>query len=160
MHRRTRAPLGEELEMLARLNSALKRRDDGFSMIELLVVIIIIGILAAIAIPIFLTQRTKGYVAADKAELNSVSTAEEAYGTDNNGTYTATLSDLKAQGYNQSGPFTATGGLTLTVSGDASKWCAQVKNSAAATVTYAQSSGTGTAAPGTCSAGIFTATTS
>ena len=48
-------------------------------MIELLVVIIIIGILAAIAIPVFLQQRKKGYDAAIKSDLVAAASAEEAY---------------------------------------------------------------------------------
>ena len=46
--------------MLTRLRSD-ENRDGGFSLIEILVVIIIIGILAAIAIPVFLNQRKKGW---------------------------------------------------------------------------------------------------
>jgi type IV pilus assembly protein PilA len=58
-------------------------------MIELLVVIIIIGILAAIAIPLFLNQRQKAYDASVKADLNAASIAEESYLTNSQTSYTS-----------------------------------------------------------------------
>jgi type IV pilus assembly protein PilA len=50
------------------------RKDDGFTLIELLVVMIIIGVLAAIAIPLFLNQRTKGYEATAKSDAQAIAT--------------------------------------------------------------------------------------
>jgi type IV pilus assembly protein PilA len=58
--------------------------DEGFTLIELLVVIVIIGILAAIAIPVFLNERTKGYDATAKSDLRNLAGFEEIYLNDFN----------------------------------------------------------------------------
>jgi prepilin-type N-terminal cleavage/methylation domain-containing protein len=58
------------------------REEEGFTLIELLVVIIIIGILAAIAIPVFLSQKSKGYEASMKSDLRTVAQDVEAQNVD------------------------------------------------------------------------------
>ena len=68
--------------MLARLRKMADREDEGFTLIELLVVIIIIGILAAIAIPVFLSQKSKGYEASMKSDLRTVAQSVEAQNVD------------------------------------------------------------------------------
>jgi type IV pilus assembly protein PilA len=72
----------ERTIMLARLRKRIDEKEEGFTLIELLVVIIIIGILAAIAIPVFLSQKTKGYEASMKSDLRTVAQDIESQNTD------------------------------------------------------------------------------
>ena len=125
--------------MLARINAA-KENDKGFTLIELLVVIIIIGILSAIAIPLFLNQQKKAQDAAAKADVSTLGKEIATWFVDAKPTdtlsitatgtqYTAAavpvLSNTKIG--NQSAnvvlaaPFSTTGAASET-------WCIAVKN--------------------------------
>ena len=72
------------------------RNRKGFTLIELLIVVVIIGILAAIAIPKFANTKSKAYITAMKSDLRNLVTAEEAFFSDSS-KYTATVSQLKYQ---------------------------------------------------------------
>lgn len=61
--------------------------ESGFTLVELLVVMLILGLLAAIAIPAFFNQRTKAQDAEAKTTAKTTQTAMETYATDNNGSY-------------------------------------------------------------------------
>lgn len=69
------------------------RDQKGFTLIELLIVVVIIGILAAIAIPKFSATREKAYFAAMKSDLKNLASQQEIYYADNY-TYTTSTTDL------------------------------------------------------------------
>src|SRR5262245_51349327 len=64
------------------------RGQAGFTLVELLAVMLIIGLLAAIAIPSFFGPTSKAHDAGAKAAARTAETAMEAYAIDNNGSYT------------------------------------------------------------------------
>ncbi len=93
------ADSGQRLEARGRGPLAKRSREsDGFSLIELLVVILIIGILAAIVVPSFLSSTTKATDAQAKELARTAETTAEEIGVANDGSYQkVTLEELKAQ---------------------------------------------------------------
>lgn len=91
----------------------------GFTLIELLIVIVIIGILAAIAIPKFASTKEKAYVASMKADLRNLATYEESYAADSSGLYFS--GNGTAQGFVPSQNVTVT---ATAVAGQPSTWTA------------------------------------
>ena len=77
-----------------------RNNEKGFTLIELMIVIAIIGILAAIAIPQFSSYRKRSFDAAAKSDLRNLATAMEAYYTDHPATgYTDDINDLVGDTY-------------------------------------------------------------
>jgi prepilin-type N-terminal cleavage/methylation domain-containing protein len=106
------------------------RNKKGFTLIELLIVVVIIGILAAIAIPKFSNTKEKAYLAAMKADLRNLATYEESYAADSAGAYfDGTASGTTSlQGFRTSQNVTVTASLATTSTGGAS-WSAVASHS-------------------------------
>jgi type IV pilus assembly protein PilA len=109
----------------------MQTNKKGFTLIELLIVVVIIGILAAIAIPKFANTKDKAYVAAMKSDLRNLATYEEQYAADNNGAYFAgsATSPATLQGFTPSSNVTIT---AVLVAGPPMGWSATATHSQSA----------------------------
>ena len=110
----------------ARTRATSMRDRQGFTLIELLIVVVIIGILAAIAIPKFANTKQKATVAAMRSDLHNLAGAQESYWVDNRTYYAGAIP-------NASFAYQPTTGVTVTiVASSASGWSA---SATAATLT-------------------------
>jgi prepilin-type N-terminal cleavage/methylation domain-containing protein len=100
---------------------SVPRARRGFTLIELLIVVVIIGILAAIAIPKFASVKGRAYFAGMQSDLHNLTTAQESYFYDH-ASYTASLDSLH---------YSTSHGDTVVVQASVSGWSATATNSEA-----------------------------
>lgn len=105
-----------------------RRARQGFTLIELLIVVVIIGVLAAIAIPKFQNTKGKAYAASLKSDLKNLSAMQESYFYSNE-TYGPSLAAVN---------FAPTNGVIISiVEADGRGWSASATHPAAYPLTCA-----------------------
>jgi type IV pilus assembly protein PilA len=119
----------------------VRREERGFTLIELLVVIVIIGILAGIAIPVFLSQRAKAQDAAAKSDLRNAASAQTVFYAQNNA-WATTVNDLQGQGFRKSDGVTfADANIDVPGGGTTGAYCMEAQSASTAWFHIGEASG-------------------
>jgi type IV pilus assembly protein PilA len=136
-----------------------RRLDDGFTLIELLVVMLIIAVLAAIAIPVFLSQRAKAHDASTIADVTNVGKEVSTYFVDGAGTLTLDFAATPGRVVISDGSYSTSVNLTNGTAapssgtssglGDPDGWCVALTDPAGSVRDFRYTAADGLAT-GTC----------
>ncbi len=96
------------------------RKRDGFTLVEILIVIVIVGVLSGIAMIRWLDKKVDAFVASMKSDLRNLAAAQEAYYSENQ-VYASDVDELG---------FRASANVTVTVTGTQVGWAGSASHSA------------------------------